>query len=172
MPPLVVDADGLNLLATMDEWWTRLPARTVLTPHPGEMARLTKIEDSGDQRAVDKIQSRRLDIAAESAAQWNCIVVLKGAHTVVADPDGRVAVMPFANAALARAGTGDVLAGAIVGYLAQKLDPFDAAIAAAYIHGYAGELAAQYVGTKASVLASDVIDALPDSISMVESSAE
>jgi NAD(P)H-hydrate epimerase len=172
MPPLVVDADGLNLLATMDEWWTRLPARTILTPHPGEMARLMKIDDSGDQRAIDKIQSRRLDVAAESAAKWNCIVVLKGAHTVVADPDGRVAVMPFANAALARAGTGDVLAGAIVGYLAQKLDPFDAAISAAYIHGYAGELAAQYVGTKASVLASDVIDALADSISTVESSAD
>ncbi len=171
MPPLVVDADGLNLLATMDEWWTRLPARTILTPHPGEMARLTKIEDD-ERRAVDVIQSRRLDIAAESAAKWNCVVVLKGAHTVVADPDGRVAVMPFANAALARAGTGDVLAGAITGFLAQKLDPFDAAIAAAYIHGYAGELAEHYVGTKASVLASDVVDALADSISTVEKAAD
>jgi len=76
--------------------------------------------------------------------------------------------MPFANAALARAGTGDVLAGTIVGYLAQGLDPFAAAVAGAYIHGYAGELAASYVGTKASVLASDVIAMLPDSISAVE----
>ncbi|HLY25819.1 MAG TPA: NAD(P)H-hydrate dehydratase, partial [Aggregatilineales bacterium] len=159
LPPLVVDADGLNLLAKMDEWWTRLPARTVLTPHPGEMARLTSTEDDGDRRAVDIVQADRLNIASESAAKWNCVVVLKGAHTVIADPDGRVAVIPFANAALARAGTGDVLAGAIVGYLAQGLDPFDAAVAAAYIHGYAGEMAASFIGNKASVLASDVVSA-------------
>jgi NAD(P)H-hydrate epimerase len=169
MPPLVVDADGLNMLATMDEWWTRLPARTILTPHPGEMARLINLE--GDH-PIEAVQSRRLDVAAESAAKWNCVVVLKGAHTVIADPDGRVAVVPFANAALARAGTGDVLAGAITGLLAQKLDPFDAAMAAAYIHGYAGDLAENYVGTKASVLASDVIAALADAISTVESAAE
>src|SRR5579859_4006658 len=168
LPPLVIDADGLNLLAKMDEWWTRLPARTVLTPHPGEMARLAGMEDEDDRRAVDLIQADRLNIAAQSAAKWNCILVLKGAHTVIADPDGRVAVMPFANAALARAGTGDVLAGTIVSYLAQRLDPFDAAVVGAYVHGYAGELAASYVGTKASVLASDVIAMLADSISAIE----
>ncbi len=168
LPPLVVDADGLNLLAKMDEWWTRLPARTVLTPHPGEMARLAKIEDEDGRRAVDVIQADRLNIAAQSAAKWNCVLVLKGAHTVIADPDGRVAVMPFANAALARAGTGDVLAGAIVGYLAQGLDPFDAAITAAYLHGYAGDVAASFVGNKASVLAGDVVSALADAINAVE----
>ena len=169
LPPLVVDADALNLLATLDEWWTRLPARTVLTPHPGEMARLAKIED-GDERAVDVVQSQRLELAANSAVKWNCVVVLKGAHTVIADPDGRLAVIPFANAALARAGTGDVLAGAIVGYLAQGLDPFDAAIAAAYVHGYAGDVAEKFVGSKASVLASDVVMSLADAISTVENS--
>jgi ADP-dependent NAD(P)H-hydrate dehydratase / NAD(P)H-hydrate epimerase len=168
LPPLVVDADGLNLLAKMDEWWTRLPARTILTPHPGEMARLTKIEADGDNSPVEVVQSNRLGLAASSAAKWKCVVVLKGAHTVVADPDGRVAVIPFANAALARAGTGDVLAGAIVGYLAQGLDPFDAAVAGAYVHGYAGELAATYVGTKASVVAGDVVTTLADAISAVE----
>jgi len=170
LPPLVIDADALNLLATLDEWWTRLPARTILTPHPGEMARLLKIEDKGDQRAVDEVQSRRLELAADSAAKWNCVVVLKGAHTVIADPDGRLAVIPFANAALARAGTGDVLAGAIVGYLAQGLDPFDAAITAAYIHGYAGDVAEKFVGAKASVLASDVVMSLADAISTIEAS--
>ncbi|HLY26373.1 MAG TPA: ADP/ATP-dependent (S)-NAD(P)H-hydrate dehydratase, partial [Aggregatilineales bacterium] len=114
------------------------------------------------------VQADRLNIASESAAKWNCVVVLKGAHTVIADPDGRVAVIPFANAALARAGTGDVLGGAIVGYLAQGLDPFDAAVAAAYIHGYAGEMAASFIGNKASVLASDVVSALADAINAVE----
>jgi NAD(P)H-hydrate epimerase len=168
LPPLVVDADGLNLLSTMDEWWTRLPARTILTPHPGEMSRLAKIEGDDKRSATEIVQSDRLGLAASSAAKWNCIVVLKGAHTVVADPDGRVSVIPFANAALARAGTGDVLAGAIVGYLAQGLDPFDAAVTAAYVHGYAGELAANYVGTKASVVAGDVVSTLADAISAVE----
>ncbi len=168
LPPLIVDADGLNLLATLDEWWLRLPARTILTPHPGEMARLAQIEPTDQQTAVEIVQSNRLGLAAESAAKWNCVVVLKGAHTVIADPDGRLSVIPFATAALARAGTGDVLAGAIIGYLAQGLDPFDAAVAAAYVHGYAGELAATYLGTKASVLASDVANALPDAISAIE----
>ncbi len=168
LPPLVIDADGLNLLAKMDEWWMRLPARTILTPHPGEMSRLAKIEAQGDRSAVDIVQSDRLGLAASSAAKWNCVVVLKGAHTVVADPDGRVSVIPFANAALARAGTGDVLAGAIVGYLAQGLNPFDAAVAGAYIHGYAGELAGMYVGTKASVVAGDVVTTLADAIGTVE----
>jgi hydroxyethylthiazole kinase-like uncharacterized protein yjeF len=168
LPPLVVDADGLNLLSAMDEWWMRLPARTILTPHPGEMSRLAKIEGDAKRSATEIVQSDRLGLAASSAVKWNCIVVLKGAHTVVADPDGRVSVIPFANAALARAGTGDVLAGAIVGYLAQGLDPFDAAVTAAYVHGYAGELAANYVGTKASVVAGDVVSTLADAISAVE----
>jgi hydroxyethylthiazole kinase-like uncharacterized protein yjeF len=169
LPPLVVDADALNLLAKLDEWWTRLPANSIITPHPGEMARLAKIESDVDKSPAQVVQSDRLGLAAESAAKWNCIVVLKGAHTVIAHPDGRMAVMPFANAALARAGTGDVLAGAIVGYLAQGLSPFDAAVAAAYVHAYAGELAANFVGSKASVLASDIVATLADSIGAIES---
>src|SRR5262249_34730913 len=95
LPPLVVDADGLNLLATMEEWWTRLPARTILTPHPGEMARLAKIEAEGARKPTDIVQSDRIGLATKSAEKWNCVVVLKGAHTVIADPDSRIAVMPF-----------------------------------------------------------------------------
>jgi len=168
LPPLVVDADALNLLAKLDEWWTRLPARTIVTPHPGEMARLLRIEAKEGESAAQAVQANRLGLAAESAAKWNSVVVLKGAHTVVADPDGRVSVIPFANAALARAGTGDVLSGMITGYLAQGLDPFDAAVAGAYVHGYAGELAANYIGTKASVIASDVVSAISDALSEIE----
>ena len=155
-PRLVIDADGLNALATEDSWWLRLPERTILTPHPGEMARLARVEANDKRGAVQLVQERRLELAAEKAALWHCVVLLKGAFSVVADPDGRIAVVPFADAALARAGTGDVLAGIIAGLLAQGLDPFDAATAGAYIHGYAGLLAGTYMGTRASVLASDV----------------
>ncbi|HVO44499.1 MAG TPA: NAD(P)H-hydrate dehydratase [Aggregatilineales bacterium] len=170
LPPLVVDADGLNLLAKMESWWTLLPPRTILTPHPGEMARLAKIEAEGDRKPTEVVIANRLTLAADKAAAWKCVVVLKSAFTVIADPDGRLAVVPFATPALARAGTGDVLAGAITGLLAQGLDPFDAAVAAAYLHGYAGELAAEAVGTTASIVASDVIAALPRAIATVEAS--
>jgi NAD(P)H-hydrate epimerase len=156
IPPLVIDADGLNMLAAMEAWWPRLPDRTILTPHPGEMARLARIKGEGERSAAEMVQARRIALAQEKAALWHCVVVLKGAFTAIADPDGRLAVIPFADAALARAGTGDVLAGIIVGLLAQGLDPFDAAVAGAYIHGYAGRLAAAALGTRASVLAGDV----------------
>ncbi len=157
MPPAVVDADGLKLLTKIDGWAQRLPRETVLTPHPGEMAILTGLDK-------DVIEADRLGLARKFAAEWGQVVVLKGAYTVVAAPDGRTAVQPFATSALARAGTGDVLAGAIAGLLAQGLAPFDAAVAAAYLHGQAGELAAQALGTTASVLASDVVEGLIEAL--------
>ncbi len=173
IPPLVIDADGLNMLATMQSWWARLPRRTILTPHPGEMARLARTNNEGIAWRTNTrtIQANRIGIAAEKAADWGCIVVLKGAYTVIADPDGRMGVLPFAEPALARAGTGDVLAGMITGLLAQGLDPFDAACAGAYIHAYAGRLAAQHLGTRASVLASDVVAAIPAAIAEIEAIA-
>lgn len=154
-PPLVVDADGLRLLAAMENWPRLLPSNSVLTPHPGEMAALTGWEK-------DALQADRIGAAQKFAGEWGQVVVLKGAFTVVAAPDGRATVQPFATPALARAGTGDVLAGAIVGLLAQGVPPYEAAVAAAYLHGRAGELAAQTLGTTASVLASDVLEALAD----------
>ncbi|MCC6801512.1 MAG: NAD(P)H-hydrate dehydratase [Anaerolineae bacterium] len=155
LPPLVIDADGLNLLSEIDEWWTHLPAGTILTPHPGEMARLAGTD-------VQDVQSRRWEIAEEKAKAWNVVLVLKGAHTLVAAPDGRVAALPFKTSALAHAGTGDVLAGLTAGMLAQGLSPFDAAVAAGYVHGLAGERAAFRLGSERSVLAGDVIEAIPD----------
>lgn len=176
IPPLVIDADGLNMLASMEEWWPQLPKRTILTPHPGEMARLAHIKaermPNGERSPVEIVQADRLTLASQKAAQWECVVMLKGAYTVVADPDGRVAVLPFADAALARAGTGDVLAGVTVGLLAQGLDPFDAAVCAAYIHGYAGTLAGAYVGTRASVLAGDVSAIIPSAIAALETACQ
>jgi hydroxyethylthiazole kinase-like uncharacterized protein yjeF len=154
LPPLVVDADGLRLLAQAENGAARLPRLSVLTPHPGEMAALTGLNK-------DKIQADRLGTALRFAAEWGQIVVLKGAFTVVAAPDGRMTIVPFATAALARAGTGDVLAGMITGLLAQGVPPYEAAVAGAYLHGRCGELAAQAMGQTASVLAGDVLKALP-----------
>ena len=154
LPPLVVDADGLRLLAQAENGPARLPPLSVLTPHPGEMAALTGLDK-------DAIQADRLGVAQRFAAEWGQVVVLKGAFTVVAAPDGRATLVPFATSALARAGTGDVLAGMITGLLAQGVIPYEAAVAGAYLHGRCGELAAQTMGQTASVLAGDVLKALP-----------
>ncbi|HRE49754.1 MAG TPA: NAD(P)H-hydrate dehydratase [Aggregatilineales bacterium] len=162
IPPLVIDADGLNILATRDEWWSLLPRRTILTPHPGEMARLAGL-DTEQHSGVALVQGRRLALAREKAAQWGCVVALKGAFTVVADPDGEAVIIPFADATLARAGTGDVLAGAIVGLLAQGLSPFEAAYVGAYVHGYAGSLAAE-ITPSVGVMARDVAERLSTAI--------
>jgi len=161
LPPAVVDADGLRLLAEMEGWPGLLPPNTILTPHPGEMAALTRMKK-------DDIQADRLGIARKYAAEWGHVVVLKGAFTVIAAPDERATILPFATAALARAGTGDVLAGAIAGLLAQGLSPYDAAVAGGYLHGLAGEMAAKHLGTTASVLAGDVLRALSGALAAVE----
>jgi NAD(P)H-hydrate epimerase len=153
----------------MDAWWPLLPPRTILTPHPGEMARLLKLKPTDDgETAIAQIQRDRLNITTAKAAEWNCVVVLKGAYTVIADPAGRAAVIPISEPALARAGTGDVLAGMIVGLLAQGLDAFDAAVAATYIHARAGQSAASLLGTRTSVLATDVIGRLPATFAEIE----
>ncbi len=153
LPPLVIDADGLNALAQAGEWWTRFQGSAILTPHPGEMARLTGLTTA-------EVQADRMGVAQRAAQQWGQVVVLKGAYSIIAGPDGRVVVNPFANPGLASAGTGDVLAGAIVGMLAQGLSPFDAAVVGCYLHGLAGELARQELGD-AGMVAGDLIPRLP-----------
>lgn len=153
LPPLVVDADGLNLLAKLENWPRLLPHETILTPHPGEMARLVGCE-------TREVQADRIGCATQMAAAWGHVVVLKGAYTVVAAPDGRVTLLPFANPAMATAGSGDVLAGAIVGMRAQGLAPFEAALVGAYLHGLSGELARDALGD-AGVVAGDLMAMLP-----------
>ena len=157
LPPTVVDADGLKLLAALPHWPRLLPAPAVLTPHPGEMAQLTGL-------SKDEIQADRVTVARRFAAEWGHVIVLKGAFTVVTAPDGSATLQPFATAALARAGTGDVLAGLITGLLAQGLRAYPAAVAGAFLHGLAGELAAREVGAQASVLAGDVLALTPKAI--------
>jgi NAD(P)H-hydrate epimerase len=149
----VIDADALNALATLDDGPGRVPANAVLTPHPGEMARLMKT-------TVTDIQGRRLDVAKECAARFGCVVVLKGAHSVVAAPDGRASLSPFANPLLATAGSGDVLSGMIGGYLAQGVEPFAAACLGVYLHGAAGEALRTEYGD-AGLLAGEIAARLP-----------
>jgi NAD(P)H-hydrate epimerase len=153
LPHMVIDADGLNILADLDGWPSLIPSGSVLTPHPGEMARLVNC-------GVSEVEADRVGITREQAARWRQVIVLKGAHTVVASPDGRVVIQPFANPGLATAGTGDVLAGAIVGLMAQGLRPYEAAFVGAYVHGLAGDLAARKLGT-AGMVAGDVLTSMP-----------
>jgi ADP-dependent NAD(P)H-hydrate dehydratase / NAD(P)H-hydrate epimerase len=154
LPPLVVDADGLKLLSRLPGWAARLPPGTVLTPHPGEMSVLTEL-------SKEEILAGWVEIAEKFAQGWGHVVALKGAFTVIAASDGRTAVIPVATPALARAGTGDVLAGLIVGLRAQGLAGFEAAVAGAWIHAQAGLLAARQLGSTAAVLAGDVLGAVP-----------
>jgi NAD(P)H-hydrate epimerase len=164
LPPAVIDADGLKLMAEIEGWNALLPASSVLTPHPGEMRALTGME-------TQEIQADRSKAAVDKAAEWGHVVVLKGALTVIAHPDGRSALIPIATPALARAGTGDVLAGLLVGYRAQGLAAYEASVLASYVHARAGLIAAQKLGTSASVLASDVAGAIPGAIAELEEMA-
>ena len=151
--PVVIDADALNILASAYGWESKLTTPAVLTPHPGEMARLL-------DRSVDDIQRDRVATAATAAERWGQVVVLKGAHTVIASPDGRIALSPFANPALSTAGSGDVLAGVIGGLLAQGVAGYDAAIAGVYLHGAAGERWRAENGN-AGLLAGDLLPLVP-----------
>ena len=153
LPPTVIDADGLNCLAQMARWPGLLPKQSVLTPHAREFARLSGLP-------LDEVLQTRWALAREKAVAWQAVVLLKGPYTVIADPDGRLAVLPVATSALATAGTGDVLAGTIAGLLAQGTSPFCAASLAAWIHGEAGKLCAHEIGLS-GVLASDLLSRLP-----------
>jgi ADP-dependent NAD(P)H-hydrate dehydratase / NAD(P)H-hydrate epimerase len=148
----------LKLLSQVPDWPKRLPAPAVLTPHPGEMSYLTGL-------SVANIQADRMGTALKYSREWGHVVILKGAFTVIAAPDGQGMVVPVASSALARAGSGDVLAGLVVGLRAQGVPAFEAAIAAAWIHAQAGLLAADRIGNTASVLAGDILRSVADIIS-------
>ncbi len=150
--PLCLDADGLNMLAENPDWWQLIEAPLVVTPHPKEMSRLTG-------QSVAEIQSDRFAAAMQLAVARGCVVVLKGAGTVIAEPDGVVSVAAVGNPGLATGGTGDVLAGLIGGLLAQGMMPSTAARLGVLLHGAAGDRAAAHRG-QAGLCAGDVIDAL------------
>jgi hydroxyethylthiazole kinase-like uncharacterized protein yjeF len=159
--PIVLDAEALRSMATMDHWWEGERRPAVLTPHPGEFARLRagSSREEGDDGDITADDEARVRAARDAAAAWASVVVLKGARTVIADPDGTVAIAPFENPALASGGTGDVLAGAIGSLLAQGLTPSAAARLGVYLHGVAGESVRERLGD-AGLLASDLPDGL------------
>ena len=152
-PVMILDADALNIVSGMDRWWKRLPADTIVTPHAGEMSRLMKLP-------IDEVQGNRFEICCRAASDWNKIVVLKGAFSIIAEPSGRARVSDAANAGLASAGTGDVLAGAIAGLAGQGISPFDAASLGVYLHAAAGELVKDELGDT-GMLAGDLLPVLP-----------
>jgi NAD(P)H-hydrate epimerase len=154
--PVLIDADGLNNLSQLKDWPQRVLRPLVLTPHPGEMATLTGLP-------VKQIQQDRVAVARLWSARWNACVVLKGANTVIARPEGLVHVSPFANPGLASGGTGDVLSGVIVALLAQGLSPGDAACCGVYLHALAAGLVTERLGNVGAA-ASDLLDALPRAI--------
>ncbi|MDR0660743.1 MAG: NAD(P)H-hydrate dehydratase [Prevotellaceae bacterium] len=149
--PLVLDADALNILAENDNWVTFLPKNTIITPHPKEFERLVgKWRNSTD----------RIDKQVRLASVFDMVVVVKGARTTIALPDGSVWFNSTGNPGMATAGSGDVLTGVILALLGQGLSPRNAAILGVYIHGLAGDLAAEKVG-EVSLMASDIVDYLP-----------
>ena len=156
--PTLIDADGLNALARLENWWERLPTRCVLTPHPAEMARLMGIP------LAELLQQDRIETALAQAKQWHQVLLFKGAYTVVAAPDGRATLLPFANPVLSVGGSGDVLSGVIATLLGQGLDPYDAARLGGALHGLAGERS----GQKAGLLASEIADLLPEAMGMLQ----
>jgi NAD(P)H-hydrate epimerase len=151
--PGVLDADGLNAVAKASDWWTRAPRNLVLTPHPGEMARLL---DS----SVAEVQRNRFAMVAGSAEQWGRTVLLKGAYTLIGHATTPISINPTGGPNLATAGSGDVLTGTIAGLLAQGLSPRDAAIAGAWLHGAAGDRLRSCLGD-AGTVASDLPPVLP-----------
>jgi len=155
-PKIVLDADALNALSHTPQWWRLFDKHVILTPHPGEMARLSKT-------SVEKINQDRLSVSRQAARRWNKTIVLKGAHTVVSSPEGGERVSGMANPGLASAGTGDVLAGAIAGLLAQGMNHFNAATCGVYLHALAGGIVRRELGD-AGMVASDLLPALPVAI--------
>ena len=159
--PCVLDADGLNCLAGYTEVFKLTSAPLVLTPHPGEMGRLT-------DKTTAQIQQQRLETTEKAAREWGAVLLLKGASTIVASPDSRVYINTTGNPGMATGGAGDVLTGIIAGLIAQGLNPFDAAGAGAYLHGLAGDLAVRQKGCR-GLVAGDILDFLPDAILETES---
>jgi len=160
--PTVVDADGLNSLSQApDDTFDEITAPTVFTPHFGELSRLLKIP-------IEEIAKGRILRSQEWAKQLNCTLLIKGNPTVIAQADGTIWLNTTGSDALATAGAGDVLTGLIGGFIAQGLSPLAAARLGAYIHGRAGEIAAEYLGRR-SVIAGDILDAVPNAILELES---
>ena len=154
--PMVIDADALNCLAEKIQYLIERNAPTILTPHPGEMSRLLGI-------SIQEVQNDRIESARRLARESSAIVILKGAQSIVATPEGQVFINPTGNSGMAKGGSGDVLTGLLAGFLAQGCSALDAACAGVYLHGLAGDLAREALGERA-MIARDILDYLPSAL--------
>jgi len=161
LPPLIVDADGLNALAQVEQWWLSLTPGTVLTPHPGEMARLTNTKASD-------IQLDRTTAVLRFVERHKCCLILKGARTMISMSPDRIYINTTGGPALSSGGSGDVLTGIISGLLARGMPVMEAATAGVYIHGMAADLMAEEMGD-VGVIAGDLPDAIPRLIKSLKS---
>ena len=159
--PVIIDADGLNAIKDDVDILSKRKKKTIITPHPGEMSKLSGL-------MINSIQDNRDTISQEFSQKWKVILVLKGYHTVISHYDGRTVLNMTGGPALATAGTGDVLLGTIAAFWSDNLKkPFDATATAVYLHGLAGDVAAEKFGEK-SVIASDVVEILPEVIKIAQ----
>jgi NAD(P)H-hydrate epimerase len=156
---LVIDADGLNIIAKDLNLLKRIKEKIILTPHPGEISRLIN-------KSIQYVQKNRVKVAKEAAKRFGCIMVLKGHRTVVAAPSGKTFVNPTGNPGMASGGVGDVLTGMIAGLAGQGMSLWNAAVAGVYLHGLAGDLAAKEKGEYA-MIASDLVDKIPYAIQKI-----
>lgn len=159
--PVVLDADALNVLVGNTDILKKFKKAVVITPHPGEMARLTGLETS-------YIQNNRIEVAKKFAMEWQVIVVLKGARTIIADKNGAVYINPTGNAGMATAGSGDALSGIIASLIGQGAVPLEAAAAGVYLHGLAGDIAAAVKGEH-GLNSMDIVENVPYAIKKVNS---
>jgi len=158
--PMLIDADGLNIIADKIELLKDKPFPVIVTPHPGEMARMLNTTSK-------EIQTNRIEASRKLSAEYGIYVILKGARTIVATPEGEVYINPTGNPGMATAGTGDVLSGIIVGFMAQGLSARDSSILGVYLHGLAGDIAAEKL-SQTALIASDLIKTFPEAIKKVE----
>lgn len=159
--PIIIDADGLNIISSNIKLFKKIKGKAILTPHPGEMSKLTGL-------SVEQVQKDRIKSAIDFAVLWETIVVLKGYQTIVANSSGKYYVNKTGNPGMSTAGSGDVLAGIIGSLVGQKLKLYDAACLAAHIHGAAGDLARKEKG-EYGLIASDIIENIPNAILKVQS---
>ncbi len=158
--PAVFDADALNILAKNMDYLKDHTAPLVISPHPGEMSRLTG-------KTIDQIEKNRIDIALEFADEFNLVCILKGAPSVIAAPSGQAWINPTGNEGMATAGSGDVLTGLIGGFLAQGMIDIDAAVLGCYVHGKAGDLASESLGSR-GMIAGDILHMVPEALRRLE----
>ncbi len=162
--PIVADADAINIIADNLSLLKKIKVPIILTPHPGEMARLCRITSK-------EVQENRIDVTKTFAKKYKCYLVLKGAKSIIATPDGNIYINPTGNPGMATGGMGDVLTGMIGGLLAQGYTPLESCILGTFLHGYTGDLAAKEKGF-IGIIATDLINKIPHSLTSLQTQNE